>query len=160
MFLLLDIEGKLSTENILGATRFFYVLGCSYGSVASFSSPCSHMSTPAHGKRVTVHSDGLNSKSFPLWLSSEPNLYFSGGRKHTKKKGHRFMLVSFFNLFGVVSYFFLPPPLFFFHPQAIMFRLRCKAYFSGSSSFISGYDFLICWLNFSIASFTSMLSFG
>lgn len=99
MFLLLDIEGKLSTENILGApgSYCFYVLGCSYGSVASFSSPCSHMSTPAHGKRVTVHSDGLNSKSFPLWLSSEPKLYFSGGRKHTKKKGHRFMLVSFFH---------------------------------------------------------------
>lgn len=112
--------------------------GCSYRSVASFSSPCSYMSTPAHGKRVTVHSDGLIFINC-LWLQ-EPD--FAGrGKIHIKKEeqrnSHKLFLFFFVRITFCRDYFFLQP-LPHFLPQAIVifgYDLKLLSFFATSWSF-------------------------
>lgn len=76
----------------------FYMSGCSYGSVASFSSPWIHMSTPAHGKRVTVHSEGLIF-SQPPWGCKRTKVDLQGEEISSEKRRWCYVSVFFTKYF-------------------------------------------------------------
>ena len=121
-----------------------------YGFIVSpFILPRLHMSTQAHGKRVTAHSDGLIERRTPrlqanLTIGVPPRI----------KKALRHYSVFFTKYFFWGSYLPLSPPLFFFQ-QAIVIWLWYK---SIDISLIAHLSFLAssCFLHsLNVASFGS-----